>query len=118
MDFSLTNEPQMIIDTLKNFVEQEFYPYEAEVEKTNAILPELAQQIKQKALDLGLYAANMPEEHGGAGLDTLTLCLMERELGRANFGLQYIVGRPSNILLACKGEQIESYLHACIRGER
>ena len=56
MDFSLNNEQQMIIDTLKSFVEQELYPYEAEVEKTNAIRPELAQQIKQKALDLGLYA--------------------------------------------------------------
>ncbi len=60
----------------------------------------------------------MPEQHGGAGLDSLTLCLMERELGRANFGLQYIVGRPSNILLACKGKQIENYLHASIRGDK
>ena len=60
----------------------------------------------------------MPEEHGGAGLDSLTLCLMERELGRANFGLQYIVGRPSNILLACKGEQIDNYLHASILGDK
>ena len=60
----------------------------------------------------------MPEEHGGAGLDTLTLCLMERELGRANFGLQYIVARPSNILLACKGDQIENYLLASIRGDK
>ncbi|HAW17668.1 MAG TPA: acyl-CoA dehydrogenase, partial [Oceanospirillaceae bacterium] len=118
MDFSLTNEQKMIIDTLKTFVEQELYPHEMEVEKTNQIRPELAAQIKQKALDLGLYAANMPEEHGGAGLDTLTLCLMERELGRANFGLQYIVARPSNILLACKGDQIENYLLASIRGDK
>ena len=35
MDFSLTNEQQMIIDTLKTFVEQELYPHEMEVEKTN-----------------------------------------------------------------------------------
>jgi len=33
MDFNLTNEQQMIIDTLKTFVEQELYPHEAEVEK-------------------------------------------------------------------------------------
>ena len=46
MDFSLTNEQKMIIDTLKNFVEQELYPHEIEVEKTNQIRPELAAQIK------------------------------------------------------------------------
>jgi len=60
----------------------------------------------------------MPEEFGGGGLDSLTLCLMEKELGRANFGLQYIVARPSNILLACKDEQIERYLLPTIRGEK
>ena len=33
-------------------------------------------------------------------------------------GLQYIVARPSNILLACKGDQIENYLLASIRGDK
>jgi len=118
MEFSLTSEQQMIIDTVKTFVEEELYPHEDEVEKSGQIRPELYASIKAKAIEMGLYAANMPEQHGGAGLDPLTLCLMERELGRANFGLQYIVGRPSNILLACKGQQIEDYLLPCIRGEK
>ena len=60
MDFSLTNEQQMIIDTLKTFVEQELYPHEAEVEKTNEIRPELYAQIKQKALDLSLIHISEP----------------------------------------------------------
>ena len=118
MEFSLTSEQQMIIDTVKTFVEEELYPHEDEVEKSGQIRPELYASIKAKAIEMGLYAANMPEEHGGAGLGPLTLCLMERELGRANFGLQYIVGRPSNILLACKDHQIEDYLLPCIRGEK
>lgn len=118
MEFSLTSEQQMIIDTVKTFVEEELYPWEEEVEKTGQIRPELYESIKQKALEMGLYAANMPEEHGGAGLDSLTLTLMERELGRANFGLQYIVARPSSIIQACKGQQIEDYLLPTIRGEK
>jgi acyl-CoA dehydrogenase len=118
MEFSLTSEQQMIIDTVKTFVEEELYPWEEEVEKTGQIRPELYASIKQKALEMGLYAANMPEEHGGAGLDSLTLTLMERELGRANFGLQYIVARPSSIIQACKGQQIEDYLLPTIRGEK
>ncbi|HCH25057.1 MAG TPA: acyl-CoA dehydrogenase, partial [Oceanospirillaceae bacterium] len=82
MEFSLTSEQQMIIDTVKTFVEEELYPHEDEVEKTGQIRPELYASIKAKAIEMGLYAANMPEQHGGAGLDSLTLCLMERELGR------------------------------------
>tara|TARA_B000000475_G_scaffold112047_1_gene90696 strand:+ start:423 stop:1580 length:1158 start_codon:yes stop_codon:yes gene_type:complete len=116
MDFGLSNEQEMIIDSVKSFVEQELYPYENEVEKSNHIDESLAESIKKKAIDLGLYATNMPIEHGGGGLDTLTLCLIEKELGKANFGLQYIVARPSNILLACKGEQIENYLVPTING--
>lgn len=77
MDFGLSNEQEMIIDSVKSFVEQELYPYENEVEKSNHIDETLAESIKKKAIDLGLYATNMPIEHGGGGLDTLTLCLIE-----------------------------------------
>ena len=118
MDFGLSNEQEMIIDSVKNFVEQELYPHEDEVEKSNHIDESLAESIKKKAIQLGLYATNMPEEYGGGGLDTLTLCLIEKELGKANFGLQYIVARPSNILMACKGNQIDKYLIPTIRGEK
>jgi alkylation response protein AidB-like acyl-CoA dehydrogenase len=118
MEFSLSNEQEMIIDSVRNFVEQELYPHEEEVEKTNHIDTGLAESIKQKAINLGLYATNMPVEYGGGGLDTLTLCLLEKELGKANFGLQYIVARPSNILMACKDEQIDKYLVPTIRGEK
>ncbi len=118
MEFSLSSEQEMIIDTVRSFVEQELYPHEDEVEKTNHIDVSLAESIKQKAINLGLYATNMPVKYGGGGLDTLTLCLLEKELGKANFGLQYIVARPSNILMACKDEQIDKYLVPTIRGEK
>ena len=42
---------------------------------------------------------------------------VERELGRASMALQMLVARPSNILQACRGEQIEEYLLPTIRGE-
>jgi len=118
MDFDLSNEQKMIIETVRSFVEQELYPHEAEVEKNNLINSDLIEKIKQKSIELGLYAANMPEKYGGGGLDSLTLCLLEKELGKANFGLQYIVARPSSILMACKDEQIEKYLLPTIRGEK
>jgi acyl-CoA dehydrogenase len=80
---------------------------------------ELHRELKAKAIDAGLYAANMPADVGGAGLDTVTWVLYEKELGKHQLRLHYsCVGRPSNILLACEGEQRERYLLPTVRGER
>ncbi len=118
MDLSLSQEQEMIVKSIRSFVEKELMPYEDEVEQLDQVRPELKDQIVQKALQHGFYAANMPEEFGGGGLDGVSLVLMERELGRTNFALQYLVARPSNILLACQGDQIERYLLPAIRGEK
>ena len=118
MNFGLTDEQRMIIDTTRAFVEAELYPHEAEVERTGHLRMDLVREIQGKAIAAGLYAANMPEEVGGAGLDTLSWLLYERELGRANYALHWTcVARPSNILLAGTEEQRQRYLSPCIRGE-
>ncbi len=118
MNFGLTTEQQLLVEAVRAFVETELVPYEAEVERTGSVRPELIRQIKDRAIKAGFYAANMPEALGGGGLDHVSLTLMERELGRTSFALHYAVARPSNILRACKGEQIERYLLPAIRGER
>jgi acyl-CoA dehydrogenase len=119
MDFSLSDEQQLIIKTTRAFVENELYPHEAEIERTGVLRPDLIAELKAKAIAAGLYAANMPEDVGGAGLDTLTWLLYEKELGRANYALHWTcVARPSNILLAGTPEQRERYLLPCIRGEK
>jgi acyl-CoA dehydrogenase len=118
MEFALTDEQRMIVDVVRAFVDRELVPFEREVEETGAVRPELADQIKQRSIAAGLYAANMPEELGGGGLDNLTIALVERELGKTSYALQYIIARPSNILQACTGEQIDRYLLPTIRGER
>jgi len=118
MDFTLTHEQRLLIDSARAFVAQELAPYADEVERADKVRPELIAQIKQQALKQGFYAANMPAELGGGGLDAVSLALLEREFGRTNYALQYAVARPSNILRACRGEQVERYLLPTIRGER
>ena len=118
MNFALTEEQQLIVDTTRAFVENELYPHEAQVERTGKLELDLIRELQKKAIAAGLYAANMPEDVGGAGLDTLTWLLYEKELGRANYALHWTcVARPSNILLAGTKEQREKYLYPCIRGE-
>lgn len=118
MHFALTHEQEMLAQTVRKFVETELYPHEDLVEKTDDIPPDLAAEIRRKSLELGLYAVNMPADLGGGGLGTLDTTLMERELGRASYGLQMLVARPSNILRGCEGSQVEEYLLPSIRGER
>ena len=118
MDFSIDDSQQMVVDTVRTFVERELVPHEDLVERTGEVPPDLVQQIRGRSIDAGLYAANMPVELGGGGLDDLTLALAERAFGWTAYALHYIVARPSNILRACTGDQVTEYLLPTVRGQR
>ena len=117
MNFGLTVEQEMIVSTVRSFVENEIYPHEDLVERSGEVPVEVANEIKRKTLELGFYACNFPEEVGGAGLSHLDFALVERELGRGSMALNHFFGRPQNILMACKDEQRERYLLPAVRGE-
>jgi butyryl-CoA dehydrogenase len=118
MEFALTDEQRMIVETTRAFVEAELLPHELAVERSGRLDMDLVREIQRKAMAAGLYAANMPAEVGGAGLDTLSWLLYEKELGRASYALHWTaVARPSNILLAGTPAQRERWLMPCIRGE-
>lgn len=118
MNFGLTEEQSMIVDTVREFVEREIYPYEDAVEASGEVPAEVAEAIKAKTIELGFYACNFPEEVGGAGLSHVDFALVERELGRGSMALTHFFGRPQNILMACEGEQRDRYLLPAVRGER
>ena len=118
MQYGISIEQEMIANTVRSFVEKEIYPHEELVERNGEVPAEIAQDIKQKTLELGFYACNFPESVGCAGLNHMDFALVERELGRGSMALNHFFGRPQNILMACKGEQIERYLMPAVRGER
>ena len=119
MDLELTAEQRAVVETTRAFVQRELVPHEDEVERSGVLDPGLLAELRDTAIRAGLYAANMPEEVGGGGLDTLTWMLMERELGHTGYALQMLaVARPSRILLACAGDQRASYLLPTVAGER
>jgi acyl-CoA dehydrogenase len=118
MNFGLSFEQEMIVDTIRAFVEKEIYPHEAEVERTGEVPLELGHEIRDKCLDAGYFAANISEEFGGGGLGHLDFTLLERELGRASNGLAVFFGRPSGILMACDKDQQEKYLLPAVKGEK
>jgi acyl-CoA dehydrogenase len=118
MDFGLNEEQRAVVGTVRDFVRRELMPHEDEVERLDAVPAGLARQVRSRALAAGLYAANFPAELGGGGLDAMALTLAERELGWTSYALQWLVARPSNILRACEGSQVDDYLLPVIRGQR
>ena len=118
MNFGLSHEQELIVSTVRDFVERELYPLEAEVERTGELPREIGRDIQRKVIELGFYAPNIPTEYGGGGLGALDFALLERELGRTSMALNHWWGRPSNILCACNAEQRERYLLPSARGEK
>ena len=114
----MNHENELLINTLKAFMDAEIFPYEDEVDAKGEVPIELGRQIEARAKDIGLFAANLPTEIGGGGLGYQAMALMEREYGKTTHALQSWIARPTEILLACEGDQKEQYLLPCVRGEK
>ena len=112
MNFTLSEEQNLLIDTTNSFVKNELMQHEDLLEKTNNLPKELYNEIKKKSREVGLYACNIPKEHGGGGLNAFDLTLVEKELGHTSLALAEIAWRPQNILMACKGDLINEYLNS------
>ncbi|MEO1552022.1 MAG: acyl-CoA dehydrogenase family protein [Pseudomonadota bacterium] len=118
MDFALTEEQQMLFDMTKRFAQEVLIPHEDLLEQTDALPQELELEIRGKAMELGLHACNMPQALGGAGLDCVSITLVERALGRASLALAECVHRPCNVLEACTPAQAERFLAPVMAGEK
>jgi len=118
MNYQFTDEQTMLLDSLRAFLDEEIYPYEREADRTGEVPEERSNRIKEKAIEMGFYAANLPESVGGGGLDYTTMGLFERELGKASYCLGANIARPTELLMASAGDQIEKYLTPCVTGEK
>ncbi len=60
MDFGLSHEQSLIVDTVRNFVETELYPLEAEVERTDEVPVELGREDPAQGDRAGLLRRQHP----------------------------------------------------------
>jgi alkylation response protein AidB-like acyl-CoA dehydrogenase len=87
VDFTLSDEQQLIRETARGFCAAEITPYAAEWDRSETI----DRSIVGKLAELGFLAAALPEEHGGMGLDMVSYALVVEELGRADSNVRGIV---------------------------
>ena len=118
MNKETSHETDLLVSTVRRFVETEMYPHEEAVDRQGFVPDEIGRQIETKAHELGLYACNLPEEVGGGGLDYSQMFLIEREYGKTSHALQSWAARPTELLMACEGDQREQYLLSAVRGEK
>ncbi len=118
MTLPMSHENEMLLDTVRAFMEAEIFPHEDHVDKLGEVPDELGRQIEKRSKEAGLYAANLPENIGGGGLDKRAMSLMEREYGKTSHALHSWIARPTEILLACEDDQIERYLLPCVSGDK
>ena len=78
MNFELTDEQNMIRETVRDFAEREIKPVAQELDEK----AEFSYDLTRKMGELGLFGMYLPEQYGGQGLDTLSYVIAVEELAR------------------------------------
>ncbi|MEA3221546.1 MAG: acyl-CoA dehydrogenase family protein [Thermodesulfobacteriota bacterium] len=87
MDFELTDEQKMLVETAGNFAKNEFAPVAQELDREE----KYPMEIWEKASKLGLVGAWLPEEYGGAGVGFLGNALITEQFAEVDLGISLIV---------------------------
>ena len=79
MRIELSEEHRLLQETVRRFAEEVAAPRAKEIDETG----EFPRDFYDRAGELGLAGVAVPEEHGGAGMDTVAYCLAIEEISRA-----------------------------------
>ncbi|MFE2984546.1 acyl-CoA dehydrogenase family protein [Streptomyces sp. NPDC059262] len=114
---TLSTDEQLIVETVRNFVDREVKPVVRELEHTNTYPEALIEQMK----DLGIFGLAIPEEYGGTPVSTPCYVLITEELARGWMSLAGAMGGHTVVskLLLHFGtdEQKNRYLPKMATGE-
>jgi hypothetical protein len=80
VDFSLSEGQQLIRDTARRFAQSEIAPY-VRANEHNERFPEA---VMRKMAPIGLLGGPIGQEYGGAGIDSVSYCLICEEIGKSS----------------------------------
>lgn len=118
MDFSLTEDQEMIQAAAREFAQNEIAPVAAKFDESG----EFPEETIRKAGELGFMGIEVPEEYGGAGLDAVGYVLMMEEIAAADAAHSTIVSVNNSlycngILLFGSEDQKKSFVTPVASGE-
>jgi alkylation response protein AidB-like acyl-CoA dehydrogenase len=116
----LSAEDLEIQDRARRFVDRELIPWELHAEEHEGHIPDgVREGHRRKAIELGLFAMNMPKELGGGGFTTLQQVLVSEQIGRVTNALGWCVHTPPAWAPSvCTPEQLERWIVPAVGGER
>ncbi|MCK9926341.1 acyl-CoA dehydrogenase family protein [Frankia sp. Mgl5] len=114
----LDDDVRQVIASTRRFVRERVVPAEAEIERTDAIPPDL----RRAAAAMGLFGFAVPEEYGGLGLDMSAEVQLVFELGYTTPAFRSMFGTNNGIaghvlLEGATQEQKKAYLPLIASGE-
>src|SRR5262245_2894590 len=119
--FTLPEELRVLREQIRRFIRDEIIPLEQRIDPDASGLPEEDwERLAAKTKAAGLWALGAPEEYGGGGLDTFSMCVLLEEMAQHRMGLYNIgcgvFGRnPPPAIWAGTKAQIEKYAVPTIR---
>lgn len=116
MDFDHSPDTLMLRDMLRKFVQKDARPLEMAYFTAGAVRPEEQARLRSAIEQLGLWGATVPEKFGGAGLDAVTACVIEEELGGTFVPIE--LGEVPALLYECNEEQAGRFLEPTLTGKR
>jgi acyl-CoA dehydrogenase len=97
----------------------ELIPFEVQAELDGGLPDDIAAAHKKRAIELGLFATNMPRDLGGGGATTLQQVLVQEQVGRVTNALGWVAATPPSWFPpVATADQAERYLRPTVRGER
>src|SRR6202789_3713109 len=97
----------------------ELIPLEVQAELEGGLPADVAAAHKKRAIELGLFATNMPAALGGVGATALQQVLVQEQVGRVTNALGWVAATPPSWFPPVATEdQVERYLRPTVRGER
>lgn len=93
MDFDLDGEHQLLRSTIRDFMEQEVAPVIERHEKEHSFPVEVVRRLGE----MGWLGIPIPEDEGGAGMDTLAYAIAIEEIGRVWGSLGLIVAAHTSL---------------------
>ena len=97
----------------------ELIPLEVQAELDGALPDDVTAAHKKRAIELGLFATNMPAALGGVGATALQQVLVQEQVGRVTNALGWVAATPPSWFPPVATEdQVERYLKPTVRGER
>ena len=108
-----------IQDRTRDFVDQDLIPWEEHAEEHGGQIPEEVRRAHHdKAIELGLYAMNMPKELGGTGMTMFQQVLVSEQIGRVTNALGWCVHTPPAWAPAVVSPmQLERWIVPTVRGD-